>query len=293
LLILVLLAVLLALLGIYVLGANRAEERSGPLETSTPRSQGIGSVAWAKLYIVVDNRAGKGLEPAWGLSIFVKTPAANILFDTGPDDYLLGLNAHKLGIDPCNVSAIVISHEHLDHIGGLAYIAQHCPDKPVYIPRGFSPNTLDALRGMGLHNIIVVNETTEIAPGILILGPLHGPPWEQSLAINVASQGLVLLVGCSHPGVTNIARKAVEETHRPIALVIGGFHLFGAPEPVCKQIADTLVKLGVKYVAPIHCSGDTIRNVLRTYYPQHYIDAKAGTTVYITEKGIQVEHFGK
>ncbi len=238
------------------------------------------SVPYARLYVIVDNNPWNSLRASWGLSIFVETPSGNVLFDTGPDPGTLAYNAKRLGIDPCNVSAVVISHEHMDHVGGLAYIAHHCPDIPIYVPSGISRSVLSWIRSLGLHNIRVVNITTIVVPGVYVLPPLWGPPAEESLAINT-SRGLVLLVGCSHPGVARIVRHAEQLLSERVLLLMGGFHLAWAPKSEVKRVVKDLVGLGVEYIAPIHCSGSLMRSILASDYPSHYVGAHVGTVVVI------------
>jgi len=237
------------------------------------------SVPYARLYVLVDNNAWDGFKTAWGLSIFVETPRGNVLFDTGPDPGVLSYNAERLGLDPCNVSAVVISHEHMDHIGGLAYIAKHCPRTPVYVPKGISKASLEWMRKLGLRDIRVVDATTSVLPGVYVLSPLMGPPSEESLAINVTGRGIVVLVGCSHPGIVRIVRHAEKLLGERVLLVMGGFHLAWAPENEVEKIARSLIGLNVSYIAPIHCSGDTIRSLLARNYPSHYIEAHVGTVI--------------
>ena len=282
---LVLLVITVLILALLFLGASR--QGGGVSATISQRVWGnvtvapIGvSVPYAKLYVLVDNNPWGSLQASWGLSIFVETPWGNVLFDTGPDPGTLAYNAKRLGIDPCNVSAVVISHEHMDHVGGLPYIARHCPGVPVYVPSGISSSVLSWMKSLGLRDIRIVNTTTIVVPGVYVLPPLWGPPAEESLAINT-SRGLVLLVGCSHPGVARIVRHAEHLLGKRVLLLMGGFHLAWAPRSEVEKIAKELVGLGVEYIAPIHCSGSLIRSILASEYPSHYVGAHVGTVVVI------------
>jgi 7,8-dihydropterin-6-yl-methyl-4-(beta-D-ribofuranosyl)aminobenzene 5'-phosphate synthase len=287
-LLIILLMLALALFALYH-AAETHEKIAVPAASITPTTMIVkgGSVSWAKLIVLVDNNPDPNhkLESAWGVSILIITPKAHILFDTGPSPTVLEYNARRLGVDLCSVDAVVISHEHLDHIGGLPYIAKHCPSKPVYIPHGFSQDMLRWLRGMGLQRIIIVNHTMQIAPGVFILSPLYGPPWEESLVVNVTGFGGVLLVGCSHPGIVNIAKEMVKEGFKP-GMVIGGFHMFASPYSECLRVARRLVSMGFKAVAPIHCSGDTIRGILKQIAPDHYLPAHAGSVILVNANGV-------
>jgi len=54
----------------------------------------------------------------WGLSIYIEVNGMKILFDTGESGGLLN-NADVMGIDLESVEALVLSHGHYDHTGGM------------------------------------------------------------------------------------------------------------------------------------------------------------------------------
>lgn len=89
-----------------------------------------------------------------GLSLFIRIHYANkthaILFDTGPDDGLVVENAKRLSIDLTEVEAIILSHGHFDHYGGILSVLDAIgkKDLPVYthpelfLPRAFGKDAL-------------------------------------------------------------------------------------------------------------------------------------------------------
>ena len=249
--------------------------------TLTTSSGFARSISFVKLVVLVDNYPNPqrpDLQTAWGVSIYVETPSARILFDTGPDPEVLKHNAEVLGIDLSKIDAVVISHEHFDHVGGLPLIAKLRPGLPVYIPAP-SSYLVSYVKRLGLEPR-PVDKTIEIAPGVYVLKPLYGPPWEDALAIKTG-RGIVLLVGCSHPGITNIVEEAMRELGNRVYMVIGGFHMAGYPLPKVKEVVEKLLSLGVEKIYPIHCSGDTIRHYLETHYPEHYGDGHVGLEIVI------------
>ena len=259
------------LVGVFIFSIRKKE-----VEIETKRVL-VGSVKWLKLIIVVDNYPDGELKTAWGLSILVKTPKNTILFDTGPDPSILRENLKKLGVDPSEIDFVVISHEHGDHINGLPYLAKVRPGLRVYVPKG----TAEKIRIRGL-DIKEVDKTTKVAEGIAIIGWLYGPPAEEALAINVEGRGLVILVGCSHPGVVNIVAKAKTDLGIKPYLVLGGFHMIGASESACKETIKRLIELGVEKIAPIHCSGDRIRSILEKEFPQNWLKCHIGSVIEVS-----------
>ena len=212
--------------------------------------------------MLVDNTVlRKGLLRAWGFSAIASVSGSRILFDTGPDPWVLSRNASALGIDLSRISAVVISHLHGDHTGGLPAVAANAPGVKTYLPE---PYGVDWVRGLGLEP--VVNKGTGmILPGAWVIGPTNGPIPEQALAIGEPGE-LVLLVGCSHPGTDRLAELAVREVGG-VAVVAGGMHLIGAPAHRVAEVVDRLADLGVRKVYPMHCSGEAVAQYIEREYP--------------------------
>ncbi|MGC9148167.1 MAG: MBL fold metallo-hydrolase [Sulfolobales archaeon] len=238
-------------------------------------SKDLGGV---KLIVVVDNsRYIHDLREAWGLSIYVEAYGKRILFDTGPDPSVLQENSEKLNIDLGSIDAVVISHEHRDHSGGLSYVASLKKGIKVYIPKNSSIKRY--IEDLGLQPV-EVEETNKLFDNIYVTKPLHGPPQEQALAV-VTSRGLVALVGCSHPGVNNLVKQAVKDLGRRPYIVIGGFHLAKAPLEKISGIIEELVSLGTSKIYPIHCSGDEVKKYLMKNHPEKYGEGGSGLIIHI------------
>jgi 7,8-dihydropterin-6-yl-methyl-4-(beta-D-ribofuranosyl)aminobenzene 5'-phosphate synthase len=107
---------------------------------------------------------------------------------------------------------------------------------------------------------------------------------EISLAIDTPD-GIVLIVGCSHPTIEKIVEAAKNVINKPIHLVLGGLHLLPAKDD---QIAGIAVSLrdawGVRYIAPVHCTGEPAFAVLKEAFGDHYVYAGLGTTVLLGPK---------
>ena len=132
-------------------------------------------------------------------------------------------------------------------------------------------------------NFELIEKTTEIAPGIHLIAMVSDKPGtlelrELSLAIDTP-EGIVLVVGCSHPGIDNIV-EAVASINPRIHLVAGGLHLVVAKDEEIEKIVSSLHdKWGVEYVAPGHCTGEPAFAALKRAFGERYLYAGLGTTI--------------
>ncbi len=234
----------------------------------------------SKITIIYDNnRYDSRLTTAWGFSCLVKLPQKTILFDTGGDGIILLHNMSKLEINPEETDIVVLSHAHGDHVSGLARFLEHNSKVTVYMPISFPQQIKNEVRTAGAK-LEEIDKARELFDGIFTTGELNGGIKEQSLLLRTP-KGLVVITGCAHPGIENIARKAREITGEKIYLIIGGFHLGGASPSQVNHIADDLLQLGVEKVAPCHCSGEVARRLFSEYFGDNYIDCGAGKEIVI------------
>ncbi len=235
-----------------------------------------GDTSQISITTVFDNYAvDTTLATRWGFAAVIATASSTVLFDTGSDGAVLISNMEKLNLDPGTIRSVVISHLHNDHVGGLTAFLRVNANVLVYLP-GRSPGPLHhMIDDAGARHRDVV-EPTAIEPAIRTTGPLGVSIHEQALVVSTA-QGLVVITGCAHPGIVHVVRKAHEMSpDEDIAVVMGGFHLVSASPSDVDEIIRAFRKLGVRGVAPSHCTGDLAREQLREAYGPDFIPAGAG-----------------
>ncbi|MBW1702438.1 MAG: MBL fold metallo-hydrolase [Deltaproteobacteria bacterium] len=210
-----------------------------------------------RITIIYDNEVWKkGLKADWGFSCLIEVYGKNILFDTGANANILLWNMAKLDIDPTIIDEVVISHAHWDHTGGLLDFLNINPCR-VYIP-------LSCPAPPGGGEVIKVKGPLEIYENIFSTGELSGI--EQSLIVKTEA-GLVVIAGCSHPGVREIFREA-SRLGKIIAL-IGGLHGFN----------EFNIVRDLEKICPTHCT--QYKKEIKALYPDKYLEGGVGKVIEI------------
>ena len=99
---------------------------------------------------------------------------------------------------------------------------------------------------------------------------------EQSLIVET-DKGLVVITGCAPPGIVEIVRRA--KVYGVVYLVMGGFHLGDKSAREIETIIADLKRLGVRQVAPSHCTGDEAIQLFRAAFGADSILVGAGAIV--------------
>jgi 7,8-dihydropterin-6-yl-methyl-4-(beta-D-ribofuranosyl)aminobenzene 5'-phosphate synthase len=249
------------------------------------------------LTIMYDNyRHDESLQAEWGFSCLIQGAEQTVLFDTGGDAEVLEANYKKLNIDPNGIDAVVISHMHWDHINGLEWLVKENKHLKIYLPDSAPKEKVQELQSKA-ESVTLVSQMQCICPGVFSTGTLPQNVPEQSLCVETP-EGTLVIVGCSHPGIVRILKKAKELSGGEIYLAFGGFHLGGQSREQIASIIKEIKELGVKKIGPTHCTGDTAIAMFREAWGQNYIPIGVGKQLHLhLEKRIcseqQVEKSGR
>ncbi len=229
------------------------------------------------------------LRADWGFSALVTYRGHTVLFDTGTHGAILLDNIDELGVDTSAIEAVVLSHEHGDHVGGLRALVGRVEQSRGEQPRGEQPRVylLPAFPQALKNQIQAAAEVIEtapgqmIAPGIFTTGQVEGPVAEQALVIETP-RGLVVITGCAHPGVVEMTAQAQALfPGRDVYLVMGGFHLGQATGQQLDAVVTDLQALGVRHVAPSHCTGGEAMAAFQAAYGDDYWRSGVGNVIVI------------
>ncbi len=207
--------------------------------------------------ILYDNRATQGFLASWGFSCLLEAEE-KILFDVGWDPTVLLHNMEQFAIDLEDITTIVLSHAHWDHIGALPAVLSR--EKTVYVPKSFSPNLKLEISQRAL--LVEVSGRMEIAKGVTTTGELGTGIKEQSLHIE-SGKGSYIVTGCAHPGLENIIKACSPRNYA----VLGGFHGF-------KKFN---ILENAFMICPCHCTQHT--KELQKLYPEKFRKCAAGCTI--------------
>jgi 7,8-dihydropterin-6-yl-methyl-4-(beta-D-ribofuranosyl)aminobenzene 5'-phosphate synthase len=253
-----------------------------------------------------------GMKKDWGYSALVEYGGKHILFDTGNNAEIFAQNVKVSGVDLKKLDFAVISHRHGDHTGGMNYLLTVNPQVKIFAPKeGFGvfggslpgsfyrqdaslPDYMRYYNGKPPQmmtfgtpwpsaNFVLIDGVTEAAPGISVIATVSQTPGtlelrELSLAIETP-KGLILVVGCSHPGIERIV-EASTVLDKHVYAIIGGLHLVTTPDSEIARIVTALRdKWKVDCVALGHCTGEPAFAAFQRAFGAHYNYAGLGSVI--------------
>lgn len=245
-----------------------------------------------KITILVDDAAGSPpLVSEHGLAQWLEVGGQRLLFDTGQGDALLP-NAWSLGVPVETADAVLLSHGHYDHTGGLSALLAVREGLPVYAHRevaasrysrrrtgacqiGMPSAARQALARQGAFR--AVEGATQVAERVWLTGPIpRTTDWEvasagfsfdpdgrepdpiaddQAVFVETGG-GLVLILGCGHAGLVNTLRHVESRVGGArVRAVVGGLHMARASDRQIAQTVQALLERDIERVVPCHCTG--------------------------------------
>ena len=210
-----------------------------------------------EIKIVYDNKCyEKGFLTGFGFSALIYNNFTRnyLLFDTGANSDVLFNNLKRFNVEISDIKKVIISHSHLDHAGSLREIYVRNPNIEIYVPIGDEAAFKSAYLNAKIYG---VSELTLIEKNLYSSGQFE---WshirEQALFLKTKENELILIVGCSHPGLENFILKAQEIGS--IKAVIGGFHGFRK----FSYLKD------IEIIAACHCT--QYIEEIKTRFPEQY-----------------------
>ena len=254
-----------------------------------------------------------------GFSLLIEGESFKMLLDTGKSGAFYD-NARALGESLGDLDCIIISHGHYDHAGGLMRILEETRQQhKIYVGKGFFDGKYCTnregeiyyngiqfrrhdLEDYQVHVEEIGEDVREIAQGIHVHRNFERTvPYEQwnprfflkegeeyvrdtisdEMAITLdAKEGLVVIVGCSHPGIVNILKTIAERTGERIRGVIGGTHLIDADEQRLQTTIEDFRRLGIEFIGVSHCTGDENLKVIQEAFGNRFIFNCTGNKIY-------------
>lgn len=234
-----------------------------------------------------------------GLSFFITVDDNSYLFDCSGGDKFLK-NAKKMNVDLSKIKGVILSHSHFDHCCGFLDLVENFKINNIYTGKKFfdTKYSFNGLKysylGCGFdenflkkNNIshTVCKNLIELEKNLFIIGnfkrnydfemspkrfvvdrgdKIEIDNFEDEICIVIkTSEGLVVVTGCSHPGILNMLSSIKDIFNEKIYAVYGGTHLVEADDSRLEKTLAEMKKLGVKILGFSHCSGEKITELIK------------------------------
>jgi 7,8-dihydropterin-6-yl-methyl-4-(beta-D-ribofuranosyl)aminobenzene 5'-phosphate synthase len=268
---------------------------------------------------LIENSPGEhhGLKVEHGLSFFLETGSHRILFDTGQSGAFIE-NAEQLRVDLRKLTHVVLSHGHYDHSGGLRHLTELTTNFQLIMGDGFLSekfgfingsyeylgNNFDEnfLQNKNISYRFVTQAVQELVPGISVVtqfprthtdevinprfkvrknGELQTDAFDDEILLAIDTlKGLIILLGCSHPGMKNMLDAASTRLNRPIHAIMGGTHLVEARPASLTKSLRYLEDKAIELIGASHCTGQAAMTQLAETN-KHYFHNHTGSALIV------------
>ncbi len=273
-----------------------------------------------KITTLIENSPGEhhALKAEHGISFFIEKDGHRILFDTGQSGTFIE-NAKQLRIDLTSLECVVLSHGHYDHTGGLRPLAQITTNFKLIMGQGFfdekygyKNNSYEYLGNNFDGNFLaekkiayqyVDQQCTKLVPGVYVVtgfprahkdevinprfkvlrnGSFLPDPFDDEILLAVDTpEGLVVLLGCSHPGMKNMIDFTTDLINRPVYAILGGTHLVEANKNSLARSMDYLQNDNLKVIGVSHCTGQIATDQLAVSNDR-YFHNHTGSSLFVS-----------
>jgi len=280
-----------------------------------------------EITVLIENLGPETLASEHGLALHIRFRGHSILLDTGSSGAFAD-NAKALGIDLAGVDLAALSHGHYDHADGLRAFFTANKTTPMLVRRDalgahYSMRGGTAPRFVGIHRdicrnyahrLVEVDGLYELTDGAWLIpnpAPEASPErtqhlykktgedqfveddfsHEHSLVLECA-EGLVIFNSCCHAGAANIAAHIAKSfPGKPIAALLGGFHMMGSTgtdsincsADYVRAVADSFKALGIGRIYTGHCTGQPAFDLLQEQLGDRLRYMKTGDRIWLAD----------
>lgn len=234
-----------------------------------------------------------------GLSFFITINGNSYLFDCSGGDKFIK-NAKKMNVDLSKIKSVILSHSHYDHSCGFIDLVNNFNIEKLYTGKSYfhTKYSFDGMKysylGCGFDKEflkknhiehIICNDILKLEENLYLIGNfqrkyefetspdrfvvdreniIEKDNFEDEICLVIkTNKGLVVVTGCSHPGILNILSTIKNIFKEDIYAVYGGTHLVEANESRLEKTLDEMEKLGVKILGFSHCSGEKVIELIK------------------------------
>ncbi len=282
----------------------------------------------SNITLLVDNKAGEGLECVHGFAAWIRIRDRRILFDTGQKDVILK-NSERLGINLADAEVLVLSHGHDDHTDNLADFYAINPNAPMYCGRNIDadrfccrpgeqalnwsppPSAKKIFETLPPEQKHVLDKPLYLLPGVAITGPVPrlttfedvgdalfldiearkpDPVSDDMSMWFETDKGLVILLGCCHSGIVNTVNYIRQVSGiEKISGIVGGMHLIRASKERMDKTLEAMKSWNMDFLIPCHCTGDNAMQQMKDYLGDIVTFGHTGTVIDLGELPRQQE----
>lgn len=282
----------------------------------------------SNITLLVDNKAGEGLECVHGFAAWIRIRDRRILFDTGQKDVILK-NSERLGINLADAEVLVLSHGHDDHTDNLADFYAINPNAPMYCGRNIDadrfccrpgeqalnwsppPSAKKIFETLPPEQKHVLDKPLYLLPSVAITGPVPrlttfedvgdalfldiearkpDPVSDDMSMWFETDKGLVILLGCCHSGIVNTVNYIRQVSGiEKISGIVGGMHLIRASKERMDKTLEAMKSWNMDFLIPCHCTGDNAMQQMKDYLGDIVTFGHTGTVIDLGELPRQQE----